>query len=236
MSQPALDKMIAIADAFDRGAFAGMDRVDTDTVAELVGLPSKSVSRLLNSLKVRQLTPAKSVKERHDRVYEYPPRIRLPDAKKIRQPEARLVVETIADQRLPRRLNTALLYHRLGQSLNDGTTGPQGHLPPPLHKALLRSGFSSHRPEGFKSKRIWKPATWAPPQDNEDWPAVFLEQRTLRRNGVRGVHHIPNHRRRRRVGRYHPEGDGTVEPIPHPLRPEGSIEATDSCGYQRGIL
>ena len=49
-----------------------------------------------------QQNPAKSVKEWHDRVYEYPPRIRLPDAKKIRQPEARLVVEAIADHRLPR--------------------------------------------------------------------------------------------------------------------------------------
>ena len=185
MSQPALDKMIAISDAFDRGAFAGMDRVDTDTVATVVGLPSKSVSRLLNSLEVRRLTRAKLVKERHDRVYEYPPRIRLPDAKKIRQPEARLVVEAIADQRLPRRFNTALLYHLLGQSLNGGTTGPQGHLPRPLHKALLRSGFASHRPEGIKPKRIWEPATWAPPRDKGDWPAVFLEQRTLRRNGVR---------------------------------------------------
>ena len=122
----------------------------TGTVATVVGLPSKSVSRLLNSLKVRRLTPAKLVKERHDRVYEYPPRIRLPDTKKIRQPEARLVVEAIADQRLPRRFNTALLYHLLGQSLKGGTTGPQGRLPRPIHKALLRSGFTSHRPEGFK--------------------------------------------------------------------------------------
>ena len=119
-----MDKMIAIADAFNRGAFAGMDRVDTDTVARVMGLPSKSVSRLLNRLEVRQLTPAKSVKERHDRVYEYPPRIRLPDAKKIRQPEARLVVEAIADRRLPRTFNTALLYRRLGTTLNGGTIGP----------------------------------------------------------------------------------------------------------------
>ena len=121
--------MIAIADAFDRGAFAGMDRVDTDTLARVAGLPSKSVSRLLNRLEVRQLTPAKSVKERHDRIYEYPPRIRLPDAKKIRQPEARLVVEAIADRRLPRTFNAALLYHRFGTTLNGGTIGPRGHLP-----------------------------------------------------------------------------------------------------------
>ena len=185
MSQPALDKMIAIADAFDRGAFDRIDKIDTDTVATVVGLPSKSVSRLLNSLEVRRLTPAKLVKERHDRVYQYPPRIRLPDAKKIRQPEARFVVEAIADHRLPRRFNTALLYYLLGQSSNGSTKGPQGHLPRPLHQALLRSGFASHRPEGFKPKRIWQPATWAPPQDKEGWPAIFLQQRTLRRNGVR---------------------------------------------------
>ena len=185
MSQPALDKMIAIADAFDRGAFEGLDRVDTDTVARVVGLPSKSVSRLLNRLEVRQLTPAKKVRERHDRVYEYPPRIRLPDAKKIRQPEARLVVEAIADHRLPRTFNTRLLCTRLGESLNGGKISVRGHLPKPLHEALLRSGFTSHRPEGFKRGSTWRPATWAPPQNKEDWPGVFLEQRTLRRNGVR---------------------------------------------------
>ena len=161
MSQPALDKMIAIADAFDRGAFDRINKIDTDTVATVVGLPSKSVSRLLNSLEVRRLTPAKPVKERHDRVYEYPPRIRLPDAKKIRQPEARFVVEAIADQRLPQRFNTALLYHLLGQSSNGRTKGPQGHLPRPLHQALLRSGFASHSPEGFKPKRIWQRCTGA---------------------------------------------------------------------------
>ena len=84
MSQPALDNMIAIADAFDRGAFAALDSVDTDTIARAVGLPSKSVSRLLRRLGVSQLSPA----------------------------------------------------------------------------------------------------TWAPPLNKDDWPALFLEQRTLRRNGV----------------------------------------------------
>ena len=185
MSQPALDKMVAIADAFDGGAFAGMSKVDTDTVARLVGLPSKSVSRLLNRLGVRQLTPGKSVKERPDRIYEYPSRIRLPDAEKIRQPEARLVVEAIADHRLPRAFNTRLLYHRLGYTLNGGTIGVRGHLPKPFHEALLRSGFTSHRPEGFKSKAIWRPATWEPPRDREDWPQLFQEQRRLRQHGVR---------------------------------------------------
>ena len=185
MSQPALDKMIAIADAFDRGAFAGMDRVDTDTVARVVGLPSKSVSRLLGRLEVKKLKDGRSVKERHDRVYEYPPRIRLPDQKKVRQPEARLVVEAIVDHRLPRSFTTGLLYHRLGQPLNGGTIGPQRHLPKSLHKALLRSGFTSHRPEGFKQKAIWQSATWSPPRDKEDWPPLFQKQRKLRERGLR---------------------------------------------------
>ena len=185
MSLPALDKMIAIADAFDRGAFAGMDKVDTDTVASAVGLPSPTVSRLLKNLNVKQLTKAESCKVRHDRVYEYPARIRLPDTKKIRQAEARLVVEAIADHRLPRSFTTDLLYHRLGGSLIEGTIGPQGHLPKSLHQALLRVGFASHRPEGFKAKRRWRPATWEPPRDREDWPKLFQEQRRLRLHGMR---------------------------------------------------
>ena len=185
MSQPALDKMVAIADAFDRGAFNGLDIVDTDTVARVVGLSSNAVSRLLGRLGVKKLKDGRSVKQRHDRVYEYPPRIRLPDSTKIRQPDARLVVEAIADQRLPRKFDTALLYHRLGESINGGTIGPQGHLPRPLHKALLRSGFTSHREEGFKEKAIWQPATWSPPRDSEDWPPLFQRQRKLRERGLR---------------------------------------------------
>ena len=185
MSLPALDKMIAIADAFDRGTFVGMDKVDTDTVASALGLASPTVSRLLKNLKVKQLTDAKSCKERHDRVYEYPARIRLPDTNKIRQAEARLVVEAIADHRLPRSFTTGLLYHRLGVSLSEGTIGPQGHLPKSLHQALLRVGFTSYRPEGFKEKRRWQPATWEPPRDREDWPKLFQEQRRLRLHGMR---------------------------------------------------
>ena len=38
--------------------------------------------------------------------------------------------------RLPRKFNAALLYRRLGQSLNAGTIGPCGHLPKPFHEAL----------------------------------------------------------------------------------------------------
>ena len=185
MSLPALDRMIAIADVFDRGTFAGMDKVDTDTVARAVGLASPTVSRLLKNLKVKQLTEAKSRRERHDRVYEYPARIRLPDTKKIRQAEARLVVEAIADRRLPRSFTTTVLYHRLGESLIKGTTGPRGHLPQSLHKALLRVGFASYRPEGFKQKQRWQPATWEPPRDREDWPKLFQEQRRLRLHGMR---------------------------------------------------
>ena len=162
-----------------------MDRVDTDTVARVVGLPSKSVSSLLNRLGVRQLTPARSVKQRHDRVYEYPPRIRLPDPNKIRQPDARLVIEAITNHRLPRAFNTRLLYHRLGNALSSGTIGARGYLPKPFHQALLRCGFGSHRPEGFKAKAIRKPATWEPPRDKEDWPKLFQEQRRLRQHGVR---------------------------------------------------
>ena len=56
--------------------------------------------------------------------------------KKMRQPEARLVVEAIADHRLPRRFNTALLYDRLGVTLNGRTIGPRGHLPKPFNEAL----------------------------------------------------------------------------------------------------
>ena len=186
MSLPALDKMIAIADAFDKGAFAGMNVVDTDTVARTVGLPAEAVSRLLSStsLNVKRITEGKSVKQRHDRIYEYPPRIRFPDAKKIRQPGARLVVEAIADHRLPRSFTTGLLYHRLGSALTGGTIGPRGHLPKSLHEALLRSGFTSHRPEGFKPKAIWRPATWEAPWDREDWPELFKEQRRLRLHGM----------------------------------------------------
>ena len=57
-------------------------------------------------------------------------------AKKILQPEARLVVEAIADHRLPRTFNTRLLCPRLGNSLNAGTIGVRGHLPRPYHEAL----------------------------------------------------------------------------------------------------
>ena len=185
MSLPALDKMIAIADVFDRGTFAGMDKVDTDTVARMVGLPSKAVSRFLKRLGVKQLTPGKSVKERCDRVYEFPPRIRLPDLNKIRQSDARLVVEAIADHRLPRQFTTHLLYNRLGASINSGTISKYGSLPHSLHTALLRCGFTTHRPEGFKAKAIWKPATWEPPRDREDWPKLFQEQRRLRLHGMR---------------------------------------------------
>ena len=48
MSQPALDKMITIADAFDRGAFAGMVKVDTDTISTIVGV--SVTGRILNKL------------------------------------------------------------------------------------------------------------------------------------------------------------------------------------------
>ena len=185
MSQPALDKMISIADAFDRGAFAGMDIVETVMVAQVTGLPATTVSRLMNKLKIKQLSPAESKKERHDRVYEYPPRIRLPDTERIRQSETRLVVEAIADHRLPRSFNTRLLYHRLGDALSGGTISGRGHLPKPLHEGLLRNGFTSYRPEGFKPKRTMKQATWLPPRSREDWPPLFQRQRKLRDRGVR---------------------------------------------------
>ncbi len=192
MSKQALDKMVLIADAFDQGAFAGMDRVDTNTVAQTVGLPPKAVARYLARLwdpkqrvGVRLLSKSKTVKQRHDRVYEYPPRIHLPNLAKIRQPEARLVVEAITDHRLPRSFTAAVLYHRLGIPANGGTIRQQGHLPQKLHKALLGHGFTSHRPPGFKEKAIWQPAIWEPPQDREAWPKLFLEQRRLLRNGVR---------------------------------------------------
>ena len=182
MSQPALDKMIAIADAFDRGAFVGLDKIDTDSVATAVGLPSASVSRLLSPLGFTCLTTRKKVPVRKDRVYEYPPRIKLPDLKRMKQADARLIVEAIADHRLPRLFSTSLLYSRLGNSLSDYTIGPQGHLPGSTHKALARLGFTSHRPPGFKSQNVVHPATWRPPVD---WPALFVEQRSLRRSGLR---------------------------------------------------
>ena len=182
MSQPALDKMIAIADAFDRGAFVGLDKVDTDTIASVVGLPSTSVSRLLKPLGFFCITKRRLVPVRNDRVYEYPARIKLPDLKRVKQQDARTIVEAIADHRLPRQFSTSVLYIRLGTSLNEYTIGPQGHLPESLHKALARLGFTSHRPAGFKSKPAIHPATWRPPIE---WPRLFVEQRSLRRSGLR---------------------------------------------------
>ena len=182
MSQPALDKMIAIADAFDRGAFVGNDKVDTDSVAAAVGLPPTTVSRLLknDALGFTCLSEHRSVKVRNDRIYEYPPRIQLPDLKNVKQADARLIVEAIADHRLPRQFSTSLLYPRLGQSLNEGTIGTRGHLPKKLHRALSGLRFTSHRPEGYK--KVVHPATWSPPAA---WPRLFLEQRSLRRSGLR---------------------------------------------------
>ena len=162
-----------------------MDKVDTDTVARAVGLPSKAVSRLLTRLDVKRLSKGRSVPERHDRVYEYPARIHLPDTKRIRQDEARLIVKAIADHRLPRPFPTGLLYRRLGIPANEGTIGTQGHLLKSLYQALLRLGFTSHRPEGFKDKRRWQPATWEPPRDKEGWPRLFQEQRRLRLHRLR---------------------------------------------------
>lgn len=182
MSQPALDKMIAITDAFDRGAFVGLDKVDTDSIAAVVGFPASTVSRLLRVLNFTCVSERRRVPVRHDRVYEYPPRIRLPDLKRVKQPDARLVLGAISEHRLDRRFTTGVLYTRVGTSLSRGTIGPRGHLPANLHKALMRCGFSSHRPEGFKSKRVVYPATWQQPAE---WPALFLEQRRLRRSGLR---------------------------------------------------
>ena len=181
MGQPALDRMIAIADVFDRGTFAGMGKVDTDSVAAAVGLPPTSVSRLLTALEFKCLSERRSVKVRNDRVYEYPPRIRLPDLKRVRNPDTHLIVEAIADNRLPRRFSTRLLYLRLGADLTQGTIGPQGPLHKSIHKSLERLGFTSHRPPGFKPQRVVHPATWRQPVL---WNTLFVEQRRLRRNGL----------------------------------------------------
>lgn len=184
MGQSALDRMIAIADAFDRGTFAGKDKVDTNSIAAAVGFSSTSVSRLLGAkaLGFRRITKRRSVPVRHDRVYEYPPRIKLPDLKGVRQPEARLIVEAIAAKRLPRQFSTRLLYHRLGHDLNQDTIGVRGHLPKPVHEALIRLGFTSHRPPGHKKERVVHPATWTPPVL---WPPLFVEQRRLRKNHLK---------------------------------------------------
>ena len=181
MGQPALDRMIAIADVFDRGTFAGMGKVDTDSVAAAVGLPSTSVSRLLRALEFKCFSERRSVPVRKDRVYEYPPRIRLPDLKRVRNPGTRLIVEAIADHRLPRKFDTDLLYIRLGNDLSQYTIGRLGHLPHRLHNSLKELGFSTHRPPGFKPKPAVRPATWRQPVL---WNPLFVEQRRLRRNGL----------------------------------------------------
>ena len=182
MGQTALDRMIVIADVFDRGTFAGMDKVDTAFIATAVGLPPASVSRLLTSLKFKCLSARRVVPVRNDRVYEYPPRIRLPDLKKVQNPDARLIVEAIGDQRLLRHFSTSLLYTRVGHDLLEYTIGTHGHLPKRLHRALAGLGFSSHRPAGFKSQKVVHPATWRQPPL---WPPLFVEQRRLRRSGLR---------------------------------------------------
>jgi hypothetical protein len=181
VSQPALDKMIAIADAFDRDAFAGVDKVDTDSVAAVVEMPSSIVSRLMHRLGFDQVSPRRNVPVRNDRVYEYPARIKLPDLKGIRNPDTRLIVEAIADHRLPRQFSIALLYSRLGDALSDYTIRETGRLPEGLRKSLANLGFTSHRPPGFKKKNVIYPATWRRPMH---WPSLFVEQRRLRRNGL----------------------------------------------------
>ena len=182
MSQPALDKMIIIADAFDRGAFVGLDKVDTDSVASAVGLPPASVSRLLRPLGFTLISDRRRVSVRNDRVYEYPARIKLPGLEGVKQADARLIVEAIADHRLPRQFSTSLLCTRLGNSLTQHTIGTQGHLPKKLHRALSGLRFTSHRPPGYKPQQVVHPATWRPPAD---WPSLFVEQRSLRRSGLR---------------------------------------------------
>ena len=182
MSLPALDKMIAIADAFDRDSFTGIDKVDTNTVAAVVGLQPAVVSRLLKRLGFEQVSPYRSDRVRHDRIYEYPPRIKLPDLKRVRHPDTRLIIDSIADHSLPRQFSTRLLYRRLGDNVSQGTIGARGHLPKSLHDSLVRLGFTTHRPEGHKEReRTIHPATWRPPTK---WPALFMEHRRLRRNGL----------------------------------------------------
>ena len=182
MSQPALDKKIEIADAFDRGAFAGIDKVDTDSIAAVVGMKSWAVSRLLKTMGFERVTRYRSVPVRKDRVYEYPARVKLPSLKRIRNEDARTIVEAIGEHRIPRQFTTSLLYSRLGHTLSDYTIGLKGHLPKGLHGSLGRLGFTNHRPTGFKSKNETFPATWRAPLE---WPALFAEQRKMRRNGLR---------------------------------------------------
>ncbi len=181
MVQSALDKMIAIADVFDRGTFAGMDKVDTDSIATVVGLSPATVARLLRALDFKCLSERRSVPVRNDRVYEYPPRKRLPDLKGVRNPDAHLIVKAIEDGRLRRQFSTGQLLSRLGNDLTHSQLGPRGHLHKSIHQSLERQGFTSHRPDGFKSQKVVHPATWRQPVL---WNTLFVEQRRLRRNGL----------------------------------------------------
>ena len=180
MGQPALDKMIDIADAFDRGAFAGTSQVDTTEIASVVGLPPASISRLLsrNDTGFRQVTKRRRSEVKADRIYTSPPPTKLPNvSRKSTNPDLRRIVEAIANHELPRKIPIGLFNTRLGIDLIEGRTGRC--LPKHLHAVLLKAGFTCTR-EGTKS--VTRPARWEQPPL---WPELFTRQRMLRRNGMK---------------------------------------------------
>lgn len=181
MGQSALDKRIAIADAFDSGVFTGMDTVDTDVVAGVVGFSPEVTSRLLKSLGVTQVSPSRQHHPRKDRIYAYPPRIRLPEIEGIKQPDVRVIVQAIYEHRLPRQFTVPLLYHRVGNDLSYGTIAAPNKMPDALRRGLSRQGFITFRPEGFKSELVKVPAKWRHPYE---WPSLFQQQRQLRERGM----------------------------------------------------
>ena len=112
--------------------------------------------RLLKGLGFKEVRKTSSYKVRVARVYEYPPRIKLPDLKKVKNPDTRLIIEAIADHRLPRQFSVHLLHARLGQSLTVVLKNARPHhLPNNLHNNLTRWGFTSYLPEEAESVTPW---------------------------------------------------------------------------------